>query len=111
MGILSSANIDLTDEVKEMVEIYSHLITSQRKIEALRAQDKKQQASDEMVRFHRLEAKVNGMWTKISQKNQIICVKRLVEAKMMSQDLADCLTMFDGTINMAPPPEPCVRIK
>ena len=99
MGITVESGVHITDEVKEMVELYGHMLTSMRRVKDLRDGSETMAAKDEEVRFHKLEAKVNAAFAKLPRDQQVIIVDELVIKKLMPQEYADILNVFKGRIS------------
>lgn len=103
MGIVLKASKTLSDEVQEIVTLYSEMIRTRRRIEA-------GAADHERVRYTRLEIKVDQMWIGLDRSKQLQAVGILVENGFMTQTTADALVVFDGKIDFSPLEEPCLKL-
>ncbi len=99
MGILKeSGDIKISDEVKETVELYGHMIKSMRQVETLRHMGEVEKSKQEEIRFHRLEIKVDDAFKTISQADQENIVDLLVVDKMAPDELLDIVKTFKGRL-------------
>lgn len=108
MGVISEKIENMNDKTKDLVEMYGHMVLSFRKCQALKEAGKP--FKDEENRLHRLENKVDPMWSALTNTEQMIAVKALTKNGYMSEEVANVLTMFGGRIDNSAPPEPCYRI-
>ena len=105
MGMFDETeDIAVSDAVSTQIELYKHMTLSMRKLQVAKTKD-------EEFRFQKLTMKVDNGWLNLSREDQIQCVKELVKADLMTQQMADMLLMFDGKIDNSKPQEPCYRIK
>lgn len=106
MGILSNnTKSPIPEPVQDMIDLYSEMIKTRRKIES-GIGDK----NHEIIRYDKLECKVNVMWAELSTLDQRQAVNLLVELGFMKEECARALIMFDGRVDMMGPIEPCLTI-
>ncbi len=97
MDILSRAGAGLTDDIREVVEMYGHMIVSMHKVQALREQGLP--SRDEENRFHRLEVRANAMFGALSEAQQRLIVDTLVVQDLMPAQAADMIKTFEARIS------------
>ena len=110
MGLMATAAMkQRTPQVDDFLVIYKALV------DALRVNNKLAEAGRmkevDTMRFHRLEAKVNAFWEKMTRDEQIVACAALIKDDYMDSRVAEIITMWNGKITASEPPEPCMRIK
>ena len=109
MGIVASGDDQPKSEnLQDLILTYRAMVNAMRDGNALILAGQKDKF--DMVRYHRLEVKVNGLWPKLSQAEQRLACADLVASGHMPQTFMDALLMFNGKVDMSEPPEPCLKI-
>lgn len=106
MGILSNnPTKQVPEKVQDLIDLYSEMIRTRRKIDS-----ESGDLTHERLRHDKLVCKVDPLWSSLSKNEQSIAVKKLVGDGFMTESIAKMLIIFDGRIDIMPPPEPCIRI-
>lgn len=107
MGILKNSTPvqKPSDNYEYLIICYRAMVDTMRQGQAMKASATFERFDN--TRYHRLEIKVDDLWIKLSDDEQISAVYDLIKSGHMTQRYADILILFKGRINMDNPPEPC----
>jgi hypothetical protein len=106
MGILSNhIHKEVPEKFKDLIDLYSEMVRTRRKID-LGVGD----LTHERLRHDKLACKVDPLWSELSNVEQRMAVKELVNSGWMPEVYAKALLILDARIDMMPPPEPCLTI-
>ncbi len=108
MGIVSEAEVNITEEMKDMVTLYKSMTDAMRANKKL--MDLGQGSKIDKTRYNKLIMKVDALWLKLKHSEQLIICEQLVKDGYMDQRAMDMLTIFGGTIDQSNPPVPCIRL-